>query len=228
MVVDAVLLAAIRRARDRLGGAELARACDFGQSVLTRILSGETKEISEKTLSRLYPHIKEYLPAGPTYVPRDVLLAAKPAPPSPLPPGNAVEVGVREVPIYGFGNAAPGSGELYGDVVPDGEHHLDRTYTTDASVIAAFRVVGQSMEPDGIFDGSVVYCRRVDDPRELPPGAIVVCKVDDHLYCKHWRVVGSTILLTSSAPGGKDLELTESAPEWTLRAVDVLKHLNGR
>lgn len=144
----------------------------------------------------------------------------------PRPEGNAVAVKLplRQVPIYGFANGACGI-DLTGDVIPDSEEYLEKATTTDPNVIASFRVVGQSMEPDGIFDGSLVLCERVDDPKCLPAGTIVVCKVGDTLYCKHWRRVGNTILLTSSGPAGKDLELVNEAPTWVLRAVEASKRL---
>lgn len=146
---------------------------------------------------------------------------AKPAP----APEYAGSLPLHHVPVYGFANGAPSAGELTGDIIPDDEHALERTATTNPRVIAAFQVVGQSMEPDGIHDGSMVLCEHVSDNRDLRPGAIVVTNIDEVLYCKHWRRVGSTILLTSSGPGGKDLEVGESEPAWVLRAVEVSRKL---
>lgn len=179
--------------------------------------------------AKLRPLIQPYLDAPPDpgtllrRVERLERTIRNPRPPDPAP--SVVEVPIRYVRLYGFANGAPSYGELVGDVIPDDEDALEQVPTANPRAIAAFRVVGQSMEPDGICDGSTVTCERVADPAALPAGTIVVVKHNDTLFCKHWRKVGDTILLTSSAPGGKDLELHGQQPEWVLRAVEVTRRL---
>jgi len=149
---------------------------------------------------------------------------------TPPPTSSVVQLsGLRTVPVYGFGNAAPSRGEILGDVMPDSDHHLDRVATVNGQVVAAFRVSGQSMDGARIYDGDIVQCVPVHNPREIPQGAIVVCKVADNLYCKKWRHTAGRVLLLSAGAenGGKDLEVREREIEWVLRVVHVGRDLNG-
>lgn len=210
-----------------LTAAGLGPQVGVSPSASIRWVNGKCKEIRPSHWAKLKPLLAPYLatPApAPNVAARLTRLERALGQPKPAPnPYGGLPL--HHVPVYGFANGAPSAGALTGDLVPDDESILERTATTNPRVIAAFQVVGQSMEPDGIYDGSLVLCERVDNARDLAPGAIVVANLDETLYCKHWRQFGTTILLTSSAPGGKDIELHDAEPLWVLRAVEVNRRL---
>jgi len=228
MDVDATIYDALRAAIQKHGSrAAFARAASIDKTMpagyLAKFDSGKTPWISDANWETIFPVLAAVSPQirdDPRYWPRSRF--ADGAGQSNVTRAAAPSHSVR---VYGFANSAPAIGEVLGDIPPENEHECKRVLVDSDRAVAAFRVAGQSMEPDGIFDDSLVVCEPVADPKELPPGCIVVCKVDDTLYCKHWRLVGSTILLQSSAHGGKEIELTDREPDWVLRAIQVVREL---
>lgn len=203
-------------AQDAGSNAALARAIGVTDSTVARWRSGIISEIAEDMWERVFPHISKYLPDDQRYLPRSRLRGAR--------SGHAADVAYN-VPVYGLANAVVMEPEtVYGDIAPDNVEILDRIPVADPAIIAAFRVTGQSMEPE-IRDGDIVLCERPPGPEELPNGVFVVAKADDIAVCKRWRRYGKVVILESVNPSGDNIEIDASEIHWVLRVRQILREV---
>ena len=76
MEIDHNILSALKALAKDVGKiAEIAKKTDIYGTNFTRWKDGQVKTISEKNYEMIYPHIQQYLPAGPQYWPRSKLIA---------------------------------------------------------------------------------------------------------------------------------------------------------
>lgn len=201
----------------RLEWGELASALQINRTMLHYLRKGQRNpsiralrriEDAEQKAGLVPPPVKQREAPEPAEIPDERKVEKSVS--GPLP--------VRMVPVYGLAQAL-GARVHHGDLVPDGEYHLDKVpILDDGRPYAAFRVEGNSMAP-ALRDGMVALC---DLNREPSNGCVVVAKWDDTVSIKRYRRVGTKVLLTSDnrADGeGKDFEVRAKDLQWCLRVV---------
>lgn len=196
---------AIERAEERSGSLSmLGKECGLSGSLLGKYKSGKTPHMTQANWSKLYPHIRRHLPPEPT--------------------AKGYPMGTRSLPVYGTANAlALDKGYILGDLVPDSDDALETIVPVDQLAVAAFKVDGQSMEGERIFDGSIVVCRKVDSLDDLPNGCIVVAKHDGVLLVKKYRRISpDRMILSGSGQAAKDWDLSPKDIDWILRVSEVV------
>lgn len=212
MQITEEMRTAITLAIEQLGSAkELGSRAAVDNSLLGKYRSGSQPVMEEETWEKLYPHVRAYLPGGVAYLPRSQWADGK----VQETPAAYTVPSMRRVPVYGLA-MAKGVSDWHGDVVPDDESQLDTIdIPDDGRRYAAFKVEGDSMEPE-IRDGATVLA---DLDIEPVPGNIVLAKWDDTVMVKRYRRYGRQIVLESINPRYEPVQVK---PAWMLRVKRVM------
>jgi hypothetical protein len=199
--------AALKRFVDDMGSyAAASREIGINPSLLGRYVRGETKYMTHTNEQKLLPYLAKYFAVLP-------------------PPRKRTNIQVRELAVFGTGNAADYStGYVMGDVVPDNDHVLDRIVTTQTNAVASFRVEGDSMSGSDIADGDYVVCGPPPaNIHDLPQNSLVCAKYDDVILVKLWSLDTSGGAHLLSTGRGQHYHVQVSELEWVLPVLSIVR-----